>query len=125
MKSINKQIACPRCRSTVVLAVNGNTLETPLLCQICGQTFFPHFYCPEVNSSVRHIFAASDLYIDNMGAIYTFCPDHTFTTYSLAADSKPRLKRSPFHPIARFFDSIAFRLALTIEGLRWRLNSRR
>jgi hypothetical protein len=60
-----------------------------------------------------------------MGAIYTFCPDHTFTTYALTADSKPRPKRSPLRSLARFFDSILFRLALTIEGLRLRLVSRR
>jgi hypothetical protein len=125
MNSINAQIACPKCRSVVALVVNGNTLETPLLCQACGQTFLPHFYCPEVKSFSRHIFAASHLYVDNMGAIYTFCPDHTFTTYALTGDSKPRPKRSPFQSIARFFDSLIFRLSLTIEGLRWRLVSRR
>ncbi|MCI0698134.1 Trm112 family protein [candidate division KSB1 bacterium] len=125
MNSKNTQIACPQCRSTVALAVNGNTLETPLICQACGQTFLPHFYCPEANSSSRHIFAASRLYVDNMGAIYTFCPDHTFTTYALAADSKPRLKRTPFQAATRFFDSIVFRLSLTIEGWRWRLVTRR
>jgi hypothetical protein len=125
MNSINTQIACPQCRSIVALAVNGNTLETPLVCQACGETFLPHFYCPEANSSSRHIFAASRLYVDNMGAIYTFCPDHAFTTYALTADSKPRHKRSPFQSIVRFFDSIFFRLTLAIEGLRWRLVSRR
>ena len=125
MNSINTKIACPKCRCTVAGAVNGNTLETPLACEACGQTFLPHFYCPEVNSSARHIFAASRLYVDNMGAIYTFCPDHTFTTYALAADSKPRPQRSPFQSIARFFDSMVFRLSLTIEGLRLRLASRR
>jgi hypothetical protein len=125
MNSINTKSACPKCRSTVAVAVNGNTLETPLACEACGQTFLPNFYCPEVNSSSRHIFAASHLYVDNMGAIYTFCPDHTFTTYALAADSKPRPKRSAFRAIARFFDSMVFRLSLTIEGLRWRLVSRR
>ncbi len=125
MNLINTKIACPQCRLTVALSVNGNTLETPLVCEACGQTFLPHFYCPEVNSSSRHIFAASHLYVDNMGGIYTFCPDHTFTTYALAADSKPRPKRSPFQSIIRFLDSIVFRLSLTIEGLRWRLASRR
>ncbi len=125
MNSKNTQIACPNCRSTVALAVNGNTSETPLVCGACGQAFFPHFYCPEVNSSLRHVFAANRLYVDNMGAIYTFCPDHTFTTYALAADSKPRPKRSPLQSLARFFDSILFRLALTIESLRLRLVSRR
>jgi len=119
------QIACPKCRATVTLSVNGNTLDTPLACQACGQTFSPHFYCPDVNSPSRHIFAANVLYVDNMGTIYTFCPEHTFTTYALAADSKPRRKRTLLQPVTRFFDSIVYRLALTFEGWRWRLASRR
>ena len=54
-----------------------------------------------------------------------FCPEHTFTTYALAADSQPRPRRTPLYSLARFLDSLAFRLALTIEGWRWRLASRR
>lgn len=119
------QIACPNCRSTVVLSVNGNRVDTPLVCQTCGQAFSPHFYCPDANSPARHIFAASKLYIDNAGQVYTFCPEHTFTTYILAADSKPRQRRTPLYPLARFLDSLAFRVALTIEGWRWRLALRR
>jgi hypothetical protein len=121
---MSTQIACPKCRSTVAFSTNGNTLEIPLICQVCGQTFLPHFYCPQANSPSRHIFAANRLFLDNMGAIYTFCPDHTFTTYALAADSKPRPKRSPVQSIARFLDSIAFRLSLTVEDWRLRLVSR-
>jgi len=98
MNSINTQIACPKCRSTVALSVNGNTLETPLVCQACGQTVSPHFYCPEANSSARHIFTASRLYVDNMGAIYTFCPDHTFTTYSLLPTANRALNVPRFNP---------------------------
>jgi len=119
------QIACPRCRSTVVLSVNGNTADTPLVCQTCGQAFSPHFYCPEANSPARHIFTAAKLYIDNAGKVYTFCPEHTFTTYALAADSQPRPRRTPLYSLTRFLDSLAFRLALTIEGWRWRSVSRR
>jgi ribosomal protein S27AE len=121
----NTQIACPKCRATVVLAVNGNTLNTPLACQACGQTFLPHFYCPDVNSPARHIFAANVLYVDNFGAIYTFCPEHTFTTYALAADSKPRRRHTLLQSFIRYLDSIAYRLALTVAGWRWRLVSRR
>lgn len=119
------QIACPRCRSTVVLSVNGNTVDAPLVCQTCGQAFSPHFYCPEANSPARHIFAAAKLYVDNAGKVYTFCPEHTFTTYALAADSQPRPRRTPLYSLVRFLDSLAFRLALTIEGWRWRSVSRR
>jgi len=125
MNAKNTQISCAKCRSTVDLTVDGNTLDTPLVCKSCGQTFSPHFYCPDGNSPSRHIFEATVLYVDNLGSIYTFCPEHTFTTYALAANSKPRSRRTPFHSFVRFFDSIFFRLALTIEDLRWRLISRR
>jgi len=119
------QFACPNCRSTIVLPVNGNAVDTPLVCQTCGQAFSPHFYCPDANSPARHIFAASKLYIDNAGQVYTFCPEHTFTSYSLAADSKPRQRRAPLYHLSRILDSFAFRVALTIEGWRWRMASRR
>ena len=119
------QIACPKCRSTVVLSVNGNAVDAPQVCQTCGHTFSPHFYCPDANSPARHVFVATQLYIDNAGKVYTFCPEHTFTTYALTADSKPRLKNTPLYPLTRFFDSLIFRWALTIEGWRWRLISRR
>ena len=121
------QIACPKCRSTVVISVNGNAVDTscPLVCQTCGQAFSPRFYCPDARSPARHIFAATKLYIDNAGKVYAFCPDHTFTTYALTADSKPRPRRTPLYPLARFLDTLAFRVALAIEGWRWRLISRR
>jgi len=119
------QIACPNCRSTIVLSVNGNTVDAPLVCQTCGQAFSPHFYCPEANSPARHIFTAAKLYIDNAGKVYTFCPERTFTTYALAADSQPRPRRTPLYSLTRLLDSLAFRLALTIEGWRWRSVSRR
>ena len=125
MNAQKAQVACPKCRSTVMLSVNGNEIETPLVCQTCGQAFWPRFYCPEAKSPARHIFAAAQLYVDNAGVVYTFCPEHTFTTYTLAADSQPRPKPTPFYSLARFFDSLAFRLALTIEGWRWRATSRR
>ena len=125
MSGINAQIACPKCRSTVILPVNGNVLDTPLVCQACGQAFLPHFYCPDASSPSRHIFAATTLYVDNAGILYTFCPTHTFTTYTLAADSKPRSKLTPLHSFAGFLDSLAFRLSLTVAGWRWRASSRR
>ena len=125
MNTTNAQIACPKCRSTVTLSVNGNTLDAPLVCQNCGQAFSPHFYCPDTHSPSRHIFAASVLYFDNADAVYAFCPKHTFTTYALAADNKPRPTRTPVRTFVRFFDSLAFRLALAVEDWRWRFASRR
>jgi DNA-directed RNA polymerase subunit RPC12/RpoP len=124
MNTKTAQIACPNCRSTVVLSVNGNAVITPLVCKTCGQAFLPHFYCPDANSTARHIFAASELYVDNAGKVYTFCPEHTFTSYLLAADSRPRPRHTPLYRLARFFNSLAFRALLTIEGWRWRLASR-
>jgi len=117
------QIACPRCRAIVSLLVNGNTIDVPLVCSSCGQTFSPHFYCPDENESKRHVFAASKLYVDNVGVRYTFCPTHTFTTYALTPDNKPRRKHNPLYPFLHFFDTLIFRLALMVEG--WRLALRR
>jgi hypothetical protein len=113
------QIACSSCRSTISVPVNGDVVETPLACQSCGAVFSPRFYCPDARSPSRHIFAATVLHVDNAGALYAFCPQHTFTTYSLTADSKPRPKRTPLRSLARFFDSLVFRLALAIESWRW------
>ena len=123
MNAITPQVACPKCRSTVVLSTNGNVLESPLICQVCGQAFSPRFYCPDTRSPARHVLAAARLYIDNAGKVYAFCPEHTFTTYALAADSRPRRKQTPLYSLFRFLDSLLFRLALAIEG--WRLASRR
>jgi hypothetical protein len=100
-------------------------IDTPPTCSVCGQSFAPHFYCPDARSSARHIFAASSLRVDNLGAVYTFCPEHTFTTYSLAADSKPRLRLTPLRFLARFLDSLVYRLTLNIEALRWQMFARR
>jgi hypothetical protein len=122
---MNVQIACPNCRSSISLPVNGNAVGAPLVCRVCGQAFSPHFYCPDARSPSRHIFVATALLVDNAGAVYTFCPEHTFTTYTLAADSRPRPKRTPLRSLARFFDSLAFRIALAVEGLRWLTFSRR
>jgi hypothetical protein len=122
---MNAHIACPHCRSTISLRVDGNVLDTPLTCQVCGQTFVPHFYCPDARSSARHVFAATVLHIDNAGMPYAFCPVHTLTTYALAADSKPRPKRTLLQTLARFLDSLVFRLTLHIAALRWQIFSRR
>lgn len=122
---MNTQITCPKCRSALALKATRHTLNTPLVCHVCGQTFSPHFYCPDANSDARHVFEATALYFDSVGAVYTFCPEHTFTTYSTVAENDLRSKRTPLRSLGRFFDSLAFRLALAIEGLRLRVASRR
>jgi hypothetical protein len=122
---MNVRIACPNCRASNSFPVNGNVLDTPLVCHVCGQLYSPHFYCPEARSPARHIFAATALNVDNSGAVYAFCPVHTLTTYALAADSKPRPRRSPLRSLSRFLDSLVFRLALSVEALRWHTFSRR
>ncbi|PIV28804.1 MAG: hypothetical protein COS37_00160 [Anaerolineae bacterium CG03_land_8_20_14_0_80_58_20] len=125
MKPKIAQIACPNCRANFILSSNGNAIAAPLICRTCGQAFLPHFYCPDVSSPARHIFTASTLYIDGAGKAYAFCPEHTFTTYAVAAENRPRQGNTSFRAIVRFFDSLAFRMALTIESWRWRLASRR
>ncbi|MDE3090356.1 MAG: hypothetical protein KGJ80_13325 [Chloroflexota bacterium] len=122
---MNAQIACPNCRSTISFRVNGNGIDPPLTCSVCGQSFAPHFYCPDARSSARHIFAATTLRVDNLGAVYAFCPEHTFTTYSLAADSKPRPKQTPLRSLARILDSLVYRLTLNVEALRLQMFARR
>ena len=122
---MNAQLACPNCRSTISFPINGNVIDTPLTCSVCGQSFAPHFYCPDARSSSRHLFAAASLRVDNLGAVYAFCPEHTFTTYSLAADSKPRPKRTPLRSLVRFLDSLVYRLTLNIEELRLQMLVRR
>ncbi len=122
---MNTQLACPHCRSTQRFSFNGNVLDTPLICQACGQSFAPRFYCPDARASSRHVFEANALRIDNANSLYAFCPEHTFTTYALTAECKPRPKRTPLRAIAHFFDSLVFRLALNLEALRLQAFSRR
>ena len=122
---MNTQLACPHCRSTQRLSFNGNLLDTPLICQACGQSFAPHFYCPDARASSRHVFEANVLRIDNANSLYAFCPEHTFTTYALTAECRSRPKRTHLRAIAHFFDSLVFRLALNLEALRLQAFSRR
>jgi len=119
------QLLCPDCKTVFSPLPNGNTLNMPLVCPACGQTVSPRFYCPEANTPGHHIFTATAIYVDSVGAPYTFCPEHTFTTYALTPDSLPRPQRTPFRTFLRFFDSLIYRLTLTFEGWRWRLASHR
>ena len=122
---MNAQMACPNCRSPISFRINGNVIDAPLTCTVCGQSFAPHFYCPDARSASRHIFAATSLRVDNLGTVYTFCPEHTFTTYALTADSKPRPKQTPLRSLTRFLDSLRYRLTLNIEAVRWHMFTRR
>lgn len=119
------RLTCPNCGSVFSLPSRGHVLSTPLVCLTCGQTFSPRFYCPEANAPGHHTFTAAALYVDSAGALYTFCPEHTFTTYALTLESQPRPQRTPLQSLIRFFDSLIYRLTLTIESWRWRLASRR
>jgi hypothetical protein len=118
---MNTKVICPNCHSIVTLPLNGNVVDM-LVCSNCGQQFMPHFYCPDANFSSRHVVIPTALYVDNEGAAYTFCPEHTFTTYALVTDIKlrPNLRES----IAQYLDSLAFRISLEIEDLRLRFSSR-
>lgn len=120
---MNTKVFCPNCASVVILPRNGNVVDT-LTCQVCSQRFLPRFYCPDAKSNARHAFIPSSILVDNEGAVYTFCPEHTFTTYALVADEKSRSQPNLFTVLARYLDSLVFRLAIEIEGLRWRLSSR-
>ncbi len=122
---MNAQLACSNCRSTFSLRVDGNAVDLPLTCPVCDQTFAPHFYCPDARSSARHVFVATTLRVDNAGALYAFCPAHTFTTYALAPNSTPRPKQTPLHFLVRLWDSMTFRLMLNFESLRWQSSRRR
>jgi len=95
-----------------------------LICQVCGQHFLPRFYCPSADVPARHIFTPTLLYVDNMGAPYAFCPEHTFTTYALIADETLRPQPNLFNTFAHYLDAIVFRVKIEIEALRWRLTSR-
>lgn len=122
---MSNKLACPNCHAAITLPLDGNVLDTPLVCQVCGQAFSPHFYCPDVHSPSRHIFTATTLYIDNTGAVYAFCPEHTFTTYAIVTDSKAGSPQpTPIQSLVRFFTSLTFRIALITEGLRRRAFSR-
>ncbi len=120
---MNTLVNCPNCHSAVALPQNGNVVET-LTCQGCGQQFLPRFYCPDAKAASRHAFTPSSVLVDNEGAIYSFCPEHTFTTYALVADESPRARSSFLDVIVRNLDSLVFRLSIEIESLRWRLSSK-
>ena len=117
------KVYCPNCHSAVTLPQNGGVVET-LTCQICGERFLPRFYCPDANFSLRHVVVPTALYVDNEGAVYAFCPEHTYTTHALIEAEKPRPALQFLETLARYLDSLLFRLVIEIEGLRWRLSSR-
>lgn len=119
------QIFCPNCHTVLLLPGANAVMDTPLICPKCGQDVLPRFVCPDENSPARHEFAAHALYLDNDGAIYTFCPEHTFTTYALSNERRPTPLQVAARSFLHFWDSLAFRLALTVAGWRWRALSRR
>lgn len=122
------ELACPACGSKIQLPeVNGNTIATPLTCEHCGHRFRPRFYCPDRKASAYHIFETEALYVDNLDGLYTFCPEHTYTTYDLvesAIGNRRTLARSQAR-WRELSNVLLFRLALTLAPLRVALETLR
>lgn len=86
-------MSCPFCGSkNFVPYPNGNTIDVPLSCTTCGRSFAPRFYCPDRKASRRHAFESQALYVDNQNGLYTFCPEHSFTTYDLVEPEPARVR---------------------------------
>ncbi len=121
------KLVCPSCGKAVRLPYSdGNTIAVPLICEHCNHGFRPRFYCPDHKSPRYHVFEAESLYLDNLHSLYTFCPEHTYTTYDLA---QPTPSNSPITTRVRmwFVESLKiflFRSALTLESARQRLFAR-
>ena len=112
------------CRKAIeVSRNNGNTIAMPVMCGHCWHSFRLRFYCPDHNAPKYHVFEAEALYVDNMDGLYTFCPEHTYTTYDLA-DSPIRERNAFAKFLSRLgeeWDAFLFRLALMLESARQRL----
>lgn len=124
-------VRCPFCgHESDIPHPQGNTIDVPLVCTVCGRSFTPRFYCPDRKASQRHIFESRALYVDNLHGLYTFCPEHTFTTYDIVApdqyDEQPPGDMGMVHAWAAAVHSslsaLLFRLALALEGIRRRLS---
>ena len=119
---------CPTCRNMIGLSrSNGNTIAVPLVCARCGFRLRPRFYCPDRKAPAYHIFETEALYVDNLDGLYTFCPEHTYTTYDLvesAIGNRRTLAR--FQARWRELSNVLlFRLALTLAPLRVALETLR
>ncbi len=92
-----------------------------------GHRFRPRFYCPDRQAPAYHIFETEALYVDNLNGLYTFCPEHTYTTYDLvesAIGNRRTLAR--FRARWRELSNVLlFRLALTLAPLRVALETLR
>ncbi len=124
LESFQYRLACPVCQKAVqVLRTNGNTIAMPLTCQHCGHSFRLRFYCPDHKAPKYHVFESDALYVDNMDGLYTFCPQHTYTTYDMADSPIP--ERNALAQLQSrlndFWDPLLFRLALILESTRQRL----
>jgi len=118
------KVHCPHCgRPVPIWAFNGNTIDIPLICAACGQSFAPRYYCPDRKATNRHAFEVHNLYVDSLGEVYTFCPEHTFTTYDLVETEPDRSGRvrSWVAAVRASLSVMLFRLALVLEGARQRL----
>ena len=124
LESFQYRLACPICQKAVrVSRTDGNTIAMPLTCKHCGHSFRLRFYCPDHKAPKYHVFEAEALYVDNMDGLYTFCPQHTYTTYDLADSPIPErnVLAQLQSRLSEYWDARLFRLALMLESARQRL----
>ncbi len=123
-------VTCPFCgNKNDIPRPKGNTIDVPLVCMSCGRSFVPRFYCPDRDASRRHVFEGRTLYLDNLHGLYTFCPEHTYTTYDIVTPDgcdtqmaravKAILDRVAVMQTA--VSALSFRVALALDGIRHRL----
>jgi hypothetical protein len=121
-------VNCPFCGSKNFIAYpDGNTIDVPLACTACGRNFTPKFYCPDRKANRRHVFESQRLFVDNLNGLYTFCPEHSYTTYDLVKWEPDRmgLIRSWVMTVQDSLSVMLFRLALALEGIKQRLVTQR
>ncbi len=123
-------VTCPFCGSkNGIPHPQGNTIDVPFVCVSCGRSFVPRFYCPDRQASQRHIFESRALYVDNLHGLYTFCPEHTYTTYDIVTpDGRDVQMAGAVKSIQDWVavvqtavSALSFRAALALDGLRHRL----
>jgi hypothetical protein len=128
VRTIELVVICPFCgRKNLISHPDGNTVDVPLACAACGRSFTPKFYCPDRRASRRHVFESRALFVDNLNGLYTFCPDHSYTTYDLVEPEPDRAGLVQFWvaTVQASLNVVLFRLALALEGVKQRLLTQR
>jgi len=124
-------VSCPFCGNQIdIPRPQGNTIDMPLVCTVCGRSFTPRFYCPDRKASQRHVFESRALYVDNLHGLYTFCPEHTFTTYDIVTpdghdEQSPGgigMLQAWAVVVQSSLSALLFRVALIFESVRQRLS---